>query len=105
MSQGDVILFWIIIGAGVGGGLTFFVTFAIGFVGDVFHGWTEGRNLYRIVTETRHKRRLELLDKMIALEKARSACLVQVDGHAEKPPAPEETDPLVKPLVQADDEN
>ena len=64
----------IILGIGIGVGvlLTCVLACVFGFLGDVFHAWTEGRDLYRLVTESRHKRQLELLDKLIELERARN---------------------------------
>ena len=42
----------------------------IGFLGDIYKIWHDGRELAQIVTEKEHKRRLELLAKMIALQQA-----------------------------------
>ena len=60
------------LGVSAGVMLTLLLAYTFGFLGDVFHAWTEGRDLYRLVTESRHKRQLELLDKLIELERARN---------------------------------
>jgi len=72
MGHDALIILGIGIGVGVGVLLTCVLACVFGFLGDVFHAWTEGRDLYRLVTESRHKRQLELLDKLIELERARN---------------------------------
>jgi hypothetical protein len=68
-------IFGLVVAAIVGGALTVLVSCVIGFLGELFHGWTAGREIYLIVSETKHKRRLELLDRLIALEIARKGSL------------------------------
>lgn len=48
--------------------------------GLMYHLWNGGRELAQSVTEKNHDRRLELLDKMIEIERAKSAQESVIEG-------------------------
>jgi hypothetical protein len=60
------------IGAGVGGGLVIamWVAGLMGFLTDAYKDWHDGREIAQLVAEKNHKRRAELLGKMIELQRA-----------------------------------
>ncbi len=54
----------------MGAALAVGVAGVIGFLGEVRSCWQRGRQLAQLVTENEHERRLEMLAKMIELERA-----------------------------------
>jgi len=72
MHDWNCVLLVIVLSFGValGAGLTIGAVSAIGFLGDVHASWQTGRKIAQFVTEKEHKRRVELLAKMIELERA-----------------------------------
>jgi hypothetical protein len=68
-EQGFLML-GICVGGGLGAGITVLVAGLIGFLGDVRACWHTGRKIAQFVTEKEHDRRVELLAKMIELERA-----------------------------------
>ena len=67
--------FWLILGMCIGLGtgvcITIWVAALIGFLGDIYSTWQDGRKLAQFVTEKKHKRSVELLAKLIELERAK----------------------------------
>jgi hypothetical protein len=61
---------WICVGGSVGVAVSMFVMCLLGFIGDVYASWQNGRKLALLVTEKNHKRRVELLAKLIELQRA-----------------------------------
>ena len=69
-SNGLWIFLFMLFGGSLGASLAIGVAFAIGFLGDVRASWQTGRKIALLVTEEEHSRRVELLAKMIELERA-----------------------------------
>jgi hypothetical protein len=63
-------LFLMIMGILIGIQIGMFVVCLIGFVAEIYTFWQMGRDIAQMVTEKQHKRRAELLAKMIELEQA-----------------------------------
>ncbi len=66
--------FWMLMGISIGVGIGSTVCVGLmglfGFIADMRCSWQTGRELAQLVTEKEHKRRVELLAKMIELERA-----------------------------------
>ncbi len=60
----------VVAGVAVGAAACFFAMGMFGFIGDVYASWQNGRDLALLVTEKNHKRQVELLAKMIELQRA-----------------------------------
>jgi hypothetical protein len=58
------------VGGALGAAIAVFVAGLIGFLGDVHASWQTGRRMAQLVTEKQHNRRVELLARMIELERA-----------------------------------
>jgi len=72
MNDWDAVLIVVFMSAGgaLGAGIAIWIAALIGFFGDIYKIWQDGRQLAQLVTEKEHKRRVELLAKMIELERA-----------------------------------
>jgi Na+-driven multidrug efflux pump len=68
--DGVTLLIFMIFGGILGVAIAIWVATLIGFLGEIYKTWQDGRKFAQIVTEKEHKRRLELLAKMIELERA-----------------------------------
>jgi hypothetical protein len=58
------------IGAGVGLVIAIWVAGLVGCLGDIYKEWHDGRQLAQMVSEKNHKRRAELVAKLIELQRA-----------------------------------
>ena len=62
--------FLLVMGICIGIAIGIWSVTLIGFVAEIYTFWQMGRDIALLVTEKEHKRRLELLAKMIELERA-----------------------------------
>jgi hypothetical protein len=69
MVDRELFLMFMLIGAGAGITIVELVGVLAFFLGAFYHAWHCGRELAQLVTEKTHKRRVELLAKMIELER------------------------------------
>jgi hypothetical protein len=65
-----VLVLGLSIGGAVGVAITTWVAGLMGFLGDIYKEWHDGRQLAQLVKEKNHKRRAELLAKLIELQRA-----------------------------------
>lgn len=70
----------IFIGAVVGGTIAVWAAMMTGFLGDIYKEWHDGLQLAQLVKEKKHKRRAELLGKLIELQRATQPATPLVEG-------------------------